>query len=263
MVTYNELGHFGRLGNQMFQIASTIGISLDNGQDYYFNKWVCNYTKTDFNSYMETPLSFGVLGQPIKYMREQDFGYNPIKLDKGINYVLFGYFQSEKYFKHYKDHILETFRMGDTHLNTLKEKYGEILKNSCSLHIRRGDYIKLQGKHTLIQLDYYSKGLKNIYGDDMDDVNVLVFSDDIKWCKENLQIPKGNLHFIDNNKDIMDLYLMSLCDNNIIANSSFSWWGAWLNLNKVKKVVAPKNWFGPNNSHLPTKDLLCDGWVII
>jgi hypothetical protein len=263
VVTYNNIGGFGRLGNQMFQIASTIGIALDNDIDYCFNHWVCRYTGSDFNHYMEEPLPKGGLTPPIQHKQENNFGYTPIKLDKNTNYMLFGYFQSEKYFKHHRKHILERFSLNEAHLNQLKEKYGDILDNSCSLHIRRGDYINSQNQHTLLDLGYYRRAISELYGDDLDGVNVLIFSDDIKWCKQNLDIPKANVHYISNNVDILDMFLMSLCTNNIIANSSFSWWGAWLNQNENKKVVAPKNWFGPHNSHLPTKDLLCEDWIII
>ncbi len=263
MVTYSNLGHFGRLGNQMFQIASTIGIALDNGSEYCFNRWICSYTSSNFNNFMKTPLNSGTLRKPISHIQEHGFNHTKLVLNKDINYKLFGYFQSEKYFKHHRGHILNVFTLGDNYLSKLEEKYSDILENSCSLHIRRGDYIGLQDHHTLVGVEYYKKALHNIYGDDLSKVNILVFSDDIRWCKESLQIPNTNIHFIANNIDIMDLYLMSLCTNNIIANSSFSWWGAWLNQNEDKKVVAPKNWFGPHNSHLPTKDLLCEDWIII
>ncbi len=90
----------------------------------------------------------------------------------------------------------------------------------------------------------------------------LVFSDDVEWCVNNFDFIEKKT-FIRNEKDYEDLYLMSMCNNNIIANSTFSWWGAWLNKNQDKIVIAPKTWFGSNYSHLGTKDLYCDGWKII
>jgi hypothetical protein len=90
----------------------------------------------------------------------------------------------------------------------------------------------------------------------------IIFSDDISWCKENLSFLNNKI-FIEGNTDFQDLYLMSKCKNNIIANSSFSWWGAWLNTNKDKIVIAPKKWFGISNSHLDTSDLYCNNWVTI
>jgi hypothetical protein len=105
-------------------------------------------------------------------------------------------------------------------------------------------------------MDYY----RNAIAEFSDDTRFLVFSDDIQWCKENF---KGdNFHFIEGEKDYVDLYLMSLCNNNIIANSSFSWWGAWLNNTPNKKVIAPKQWFG-KAKQLNTKDLIPETWIIL
>lgn len=264
VVTYNNIGGFGRLGNQMFQIASTIGISLENGLDYGFNPWVCKYTKINFNDYIKKPLkSLNLNNNPIVDISERNFGYSPILLEQSKNYRLHGYFQSEKYFKKHKEHIYNVFELSEDHMKNILEKYKNILTNSCSLHIRRGDYIGLQSRHTLIGLDYYINSLNKIYGDNIGGANLLIFSDDIEWCKKNINIEGANIHFIQGNVSIIDMYLISLCDNNIIANSSFSWWGAWLNKNDSKTVVAPKNWFGPHNSHLPTKDLFCEGWIVL
>ena len=90
--------------------------------------------------------------------------------------------------------------------------------------------------------------------------NFLIFSDDIVWCKNNFVGDK--FIFIEGEEDYIDLWLMSLCNHNIIANSSFSWWGAWLNKNNNKTVIAPKNWFGPNKKLDPT-DLYCKDWLVI
>jgi 5'(3')-deoxyribonucleotidase len=90
----------------------------------------------------------------------------------------------------------------------------------------------------------------------------LIFSDDIEWCKENFPNISDKFIFIEGNKDYEDLYIMSKCKNNIISNSTFSWWGAWLNQNENKKVVAPLKWFGSSINH-NTKDLYCDGWIKI
>ena len=94
----------------------------------------------------------------------------------------------------------------------------------------------------------------------MGDITYLIFSNDIEWCKKNFI---GNQFiFIEGEKDYIDLWLMSLCKNNIIANSSFSWWGAWLNTNSDKKVITPKNWFGPAINH-STQDLIPEKWFMI
>ena len=115
--------------------------------------------------------------------------------------------------------------------------------------------MNLPNHHPACNLGYYKEAIKLM------DVNkFIVFSDDMSWCKENFV--GDEFIFMENNSDYIDLWLMSLCDNNIIANSSFSWWGAWLNQNPNKKVIAPKKWFGPAINH-NTKDLIPESWIII
>ena len=126
------------------------------------------------------------------------------------------------------------------------------------MHIRRSNYVSLQNYHSLQEIDYYKKSIE-ILGED---IHFLIFSDDIDWCDKNLTFIK-NKTIINEFSDYEQLYLMSLCNNNIIANSTFSWWGAWLNKNNNKKVVSPKNWFGPANQGLNTEDIYCENWYII
>jgi hypothetical protein len=124
------------------------------------------------------------------------------------------------------------------------------------MHIRRTDYLSLSDYHYNQSLNYYNDAY-DILNDK--NINVIIFSDDINWCKENMKF--NNIHYIENEDNIVDLYIMSKCKNNIIANSTFSWWAAWLNENTEKKVFAPKNWFGHKG---PEKtNLLLDEWIII
>jgi hypothetical protein len=265
MVTYSNLGGYGRLGNQMFQIASTIGVAKDNGLDYGFDSWICKYTSTDFNTFIKNPLKKLIFDYNKKTFNthESSFSYQKIILDSNFNHILDGYYQSEKYFKNHEKYIKDIFELKSEYKNYILEKYGDKLKDSCSLHIRRGDYVNLQNHHTLIGDDYYKDALLKIYGENINNINLFIFSDDIEWCENNIKYDDFNIIYIKNNLDIIDLNLMSMCDNNIIANSSFSWWGAWLNKNPNKKIVAPKEWFGPQNSHLCTDTLYCEGWVLI
>jgi hypothetical protein len=144
-----------------------------------------------------------------------------------------GYFQSEKFFINNKDEIIEMFTHKET-ISKLKQEYGDILSNSVSIHFRRGDYV---GIGEALELDYYDFALQCLYEDYPVD-HVLIFSDDIDWCKKNIHYDKAK--FITGNKDYECMYLMSLCTNNIVANSSFSWWGAYLNRNPLKRVFMPK-----------------------
>jgi len=247
----------GGLGNYMFQIATTYSLSKDYGFDITFSTKnylkkhnSINYYKNNVFRKLKFDLSFT---QEFLYT-EPEFSYKKISIRD--NTKLNGYFQSEKYFLHNRNLIIDLFSATDNDLSYINNKYKDILnKKTCSIHVRRGDYLNLQNHHPICAIDYYKSAI-NIIGNDH---TFLVFSDDIGWCKKNFK--GNNFVFIENEKDYIDIYLMSLCDNNIIANSTFSWWGAWLNKNKNKKIIIPRIWFGNAKNNLPTKDLYPDGWI--
>ena len=139
-------------------------------------------------------------------------------------------------------------------------KYGDILnkEETISIHIRRGDYLEKEDRHPVCRMEYYQAAIE--YIDTFNSPIFIIFSDDIEWCKKHFI--GDNYIFIQDEEDYIDLYLMSLCKHNIIANSSFSWWGAWLNKNINKKVIAPQNWFGVNK-RLPTQDIYCEEWIVL
>jgi hypothetical protein len=251
----------GGLGNMLFQIASTYSLSLRDNK-----KMICDVSDVQmphkpYTFYTDNILrnvTFSNSLPVLDHIREVGFHYTPLqKVTKNVK--LFGYFQSEKYFVENRHEILELFKIDERTKHYLLQKYDEIInQNTCSIHIRRGDYVRLSAFHPIQTIDYYKQAIQ-IVGEEN---HFLIFSDDINWCKENLSFIK-NKTFIDGNEDFQDLYLMSMCKNNIIANSSFSWWGAWLNLNEDKKVVSPKMWFGEKNKHLNTKDIYCEKWITI
>jgi hypothetical protein len=249
----------GGLGNMMFQIATAHSVAIRDNKEM-----ICDirdmqiphkpYTIYTNNILRNVKFSNDLIN--LNHMGEGGFHYTPIpKIDGNVKLV--GHFQSEKYFTNYKTEILKLFEIDDTTKNYLLEKYGVIInQDTCSIHIRRGDYLGLPTHHPTQSIDYYKNAIQ-IVGEKK---HFLVFSDDIEWCKENFNF-LNNKTFISDNKDYEDLYLMSLCKNNIIANSTFSWWGAWLNNNENKKVIIPSKWFGVYNSHLNTNDLYCDKWI--
>ena len=137
----------------------------------------------------------------------------------------------------------------------LAEKY-EFINNvrTTSIHVRRGDYVN----HWLHHID-----LRNYYNfcfKQFENVHYYICSDDIEWCKNNLLF--DNILFVEGLDDIEDMWLMSLCKNNIIANSTFSWWGAWLNKNPDKKVISPNNWFG-NHVNINQNNIIPENWIKI
>ena len=253
----------GGLGNQIFQWAfgrhlsnlNNIPLYLDS--DFYKSD-ILGVTKRDFSlnkfPYLNYKLTDVLEKNGKQFLR---FFEQPVfeKLEYNIsyNYYLDGYFQSEKYFMESSNLIREELKPN----NEFLQKINHLLnKKTVSLHIRRTDYLNSNGYHPVQPIEYYQKALDIIGNYD----NLLVFSDDINWCKNNLYF--DNMIFIDGNDDVEDLWLMSLCKNNIIANSSFSWWGAWLNNNPDKKVIAPNNWFG-SQTNLNTTGIIPNSWIKI
>lgn len=251
----------GGLGNMLFQIATAFSVSLRDNKKLICDTRNMIVPHKPYNEYSENIFRNIEFSDSIHHeltLQEKGFNYNIIpKVDKNIK--LLGYYQSEKYFADYRREVLSLFEIDDKTLQYLINKYGKLLEEDiCSIHIRRGDYLNLQNHHPTLSIDYYTEAIK-LVGEDK---HFLVFSDDIPWCENNLRfIP--NKTFITENKDYQDLYLMSMCKNNIIANSSFSWWGVWLNKNENKKVISPSNWFGPAYSNHNTSDLYPKNWIKI
>ena len=249
----------GGLGNIMFQIASAYSVSIRDNKEMICDTRDMMIPHKPYTFYTDNifrKVNFSNSLSNLKHIGECGFHYCQIPNIDG-NVKLVGHFQSEKYFIDHRNELLELFEIDNETNTRLLEKYGDILnKDTCSIHIRRGDYLGLQNHHPIQPIEYYQRAIQ-IVGKEK---HFLVFSDDIEWCKENFDFLPSKT-FISGNHDYEDLYLMSMCQNNIIANSTFSWWGAWLNKNENKQVIIPSKWFGISNSHLNTNDLYCDKWI--
>ncbi|WP_443938129.1 alpha-1,2-fucosyltransferase [Pedobacter sp. MW01-1-1] len=162
------------------------------------------------------------------------------------NIYLDGYFQNPSYFEEIKQELIQDFKFPQLH--EAQENLANLIKtasNSVSLHIRRGDYLKpnLTDIHGVLNITYYKNAI-NYINQKIENPIFYIFSDDIEWCKQNFNFLQFEQHFISHTCAAwLDMYLMSICKHNIIANSSFSWWGALLNTYPDKIVIAPKNWF--------------------
>ena len=262
MIGFNHLGRQGRLGNQMFQYAATKGIAANRGYEFVvanhtepFDDGIGNMVKTEIFNPFNIKCRTGIF-ETTNYTAEKHFHFDENLFNKcPDNVSLYGYYQTEKYFKHIEDEIRKDFTFKDEVLEPCKEMIGEEKYNS--LHIRRTDYIKNYVSHTNLQPQYYKKALRGF----PDDSKFIVFSDDPEWCKTQSMFDDDRFLISENTDNRIDLCLMSLCEGHIIANSSFSWWGAWLA--KSKQVVAPRDWFGPKLKHQDTRDLYCAGWVVL
>lgn len=198
-----------------------------------------------------------------KLIDEPHFHFSPEILQLPDNVFLSGYWQSEKYFLEIEAQIRSDFSFKLPFSDRNSETAREISKsNSVSLHVRRNDFAKnskINAIHGLCTLAYYSAAIQFIE-EKIASPNFFVFSDDPAWVKSNLKINHPCV-YVEHNQGLEsynDMRLMSLCRHNIIANSSFSWWGAWLNSNAEKIVVAPQRWFVNGNN---TEDLIPHTWV--
>ncbi len=188
---------------------------------------------------------------------------NFMKLSKNI--YLEGYFQSFKYFEHIRTDLISSlnlFQFIKDNKSYLNLYYELNSYNSVSIHVRRGDYASnshINSIHGLCSLSYFHDAIDFIKSK-IDNPVFFIFSDDIDWCIANFSEP--NMNFLSSNEaPAVDLFLMSSCKHNIISNSSFSWWGAWLNSNTHKLVVAPKIWYLNKELNLGTRDLCPSEWI--
>ena len=266
MIGFNALGRMGRLANQMFQYASLKGIARNTGVDFcipYYEQAVDdgigNMLRTELFDSFDLQVNVGLLNKghaPV--VQERFFHFDEELFRMCPDHVsLQGYFQTEKYFKHIEDEISSDFTFKDGILDPCKAMIADV-DNPIALHVRRGDYVKNNANHPPCSLEYYKKGLEHFDSDR----NVIVFSDDPEWCNENFTDDRFLIS--ENTDNRVDLCLMSLCNDFIIANSTFSWWGAWLSANNDKKVIAPVQWFGTGyTKDHDTSDLIPDGWTRI
>jgi hypothetical protein len=248
--------NFG-LCNQMFQVAALTSHAYDDGLTAIFPQIKTpQYGGYDKNI-MSRVNSEDINTSNFKYI-EIPFGYH--KLSEKCNICYKGYMQSEKYFVHNRQLILDLFAPTEEIKQYIETKYGELLKsNLMSMHIRRGDYVHQPNHHPVTSPEYYLTAAEYITSRTAVDKYV-IFSDDIEWCKEIFGTDQ-NVVYIEGEADYIDLYLMSMCKHNIIANSTFSWWGAWLNNNPDKIVVAPTEWFGSARTNLNTADIIPQTWI--
>lgn len=271
----------GQLGNQMFQYAiyrkyQLKGADIKMDMSYYdsyphynsitiFNidiklasRKETLIEKDEYRTYLNRIRRkfYGRRQNVISEIGVKTYSYNPniFSLKRGF---IDGYWQSELYFDDIKEQLLRDF----TFPKIVDTKNSELLKRvhretSVSIHVRRGDYL---GGFPVMDMDYFNPAIEKIKSV-CDNPHYYIFSNDIEWCRANFT--NIDCTFVDWNsgaKSYIDMYLMSQCKHNVIVNSSFSWWGAWLNCNNNKIVVAPSTWF----YHAKTPNIYCKDWIVI
>lgn len=263
LFTYDYLERNGRLGNQLFQIAATIGKTAaypTPSMAYFKPDW-------EYRPYFSVPDPFFT----------KSYGTNPPDevLDGGTEY-----FQELHYFDQIEKRIREYFEPSDLSLEYLRsapeyEKvcYGMADKASCSIHVRRGDYTLYPDHFPLPTAEYYQRAVEKVL-EEQPKTEFYVFSDDIQWCKAHFGTQR--MHFVTGTPrpveivdrkrqgqplDQFDLFAMSLCDRHIMANSTFSWWGSWLSGDE--RVIYPSVWFGnhPAVRSIPWRKMIPETWI--
>jgi len=264
MIGFNFLGKMGQLGNQMFQYASILGISRKINTQFSIpkhgevvNDGLGNKLRIElFDVFNVNADNIGFVSGEDVLEQTFEFDQKFFSLNNKKNYNIIGYFQSEKYFKEYESEVRKNFDFLDYIKEDCKDAI-ELAKGSIALHIRRGDYLINNKNHNNLTMDYYEEALKYF----ADDRQVIIFSDDPEWCKEQQLFSDDRFLISETNNSRYDLYIISKCSDFIIANSTFSWWGAWL-ANKGK-VISPKKWFGPALEYKNTQDLYPKHWIKI
>lgn len=228
------LGQYGRLGNQMFQVAATACLAKDKNCDLVLP----NTDLAVIRKYFDIPcidLNKNHFALMKGRWSEPHFSYSPEIKNLPVNLDILGYLQSQKYITD-DIFIKSIFKFKENTLNKARDLLpkGELI----SVHVRRGDYLNFPNVFPLPSQKYYNLAIELIKKERPESIPV-IFTNDENWCRNNF----GNMPIF-SNEEHMDLCMMTLCDHHVIANSSFSWWGAWLAKSEKQIVFAPKDWFG-------------------
>ena len=254
LITFRPIG---RLGNCLFEAAACIGYAKKHGY-----KWAIPQRRGAGDTFEDKPtpwllpqfwpnlpMCYGGVGERYEQHDVSMFNYSPIPTFNGRDVTLVGFFQSEKWFDNAKEEVRAAFPL----------KHYPEYEGYVSIHVRRGDYVTNSNSFPPVTNKYISLAFDRV----PDDSKFLVFSDDIQWCKDNW---RGEwLDFCDETNEYEALSKMASCSHHIIANSTFSWWAAWLGHNPDRIVISPssKNWFGPGFTGKEPTDLIPDSWTKI
>ena len=250
MITFSRLGQKGNLGNQLFQIASTIGIAKKAGQQHCFPDW-------DYEDYFEFNFSKMQSTSTWNLMQETKFNYYEWSAENG-DIDLNGWLQSERYFSNVK--IKNVFKFKFDFENKLLEKYKILFtRKTILISVRRGDFVN-NPNYFQLSYKYYLTALLHHFGN-LESYNIIFASDSLSYCKKHFSF-LPNVFFLDNLKPIEQLCLGSKCDNYIISNSTFSWWIAWLGQGFQTKIIRPVAIFrGEYSKKYDESDYFPSTWV--
>lgn len=238
---------YGRMGNFLFQAATAMAYAWRHGLEFSL--------PSETKSAKHNPIYLQHLVNPLwsdgfeqVVIEEKQFCFQELPFKEEWRYkniILDGYWQTEKYFKEYRDRILAAFGY---------PYEGDRWKGFVSIHVRRGDYLKLKNKHPEVPASWIQAAMRKFPGH-----HFCFFSDDIQWCQFAFG-GRQDCSFSEGHDPETDLIRMSWCEHQICSASTFSWWGAWLNRNPNKRIIMPKLWYMPGHGGLDTKDIVPAQW---
>lgn len=254
MIGANNIGNAGRIGNQLFQFASLVGIARKNQYDYCIPSNKTNAHQVLEGCFKLPNIKFGCIdGKMVKESRL-------VLLED--NTWLHGHFEDYRLFENVEDEVRNNLVFHD-HIKAQAINYFESrnINHAIAVVVRRGDFLNLMNCHPVCKIEYYNNCLAQI--NNQNKRQVIIISDDIKWCKKNFKQP--NIHFLDFTppnieKQYFDLCVGSMCDDYVISNSTFAWWIAWLGRKSCKKVLIPDPWFGRGYRKKNTDGLYLPNW---
>jgi hypothetical protein len=251
----------GGLGNQMFQIAKAKTEGFIRGKPVYFRPFsfipmdgrqTFHYLGNVFRN-----IDFKMELGPVRRVCESSWAYGDVPYDDSAPVEFFGYFQSGKNFKDQKERIRELFAPTESFVQKMKDLYPAMWNaDSVSIHVRRGDYLSISDVLPVVGKSYIDASLQSIGASGP----IFIFTNDKEWVANHLRYE--NAIIVSGLEDYEDLWAMSLCGHNVMSNSSFSWWGAFLNANQNKKVCCPSTWFGPKGEK-DFQDVYEKEWTLI
>ena len=267
----------GGLGNQLFQVFTGLNYAIDHGRPIQFpykevvsdNPCRVSYWSTFLKNIAHLTTTVDIYRYERYFVKEFEYVNIPVF---DYNICLQGYFQSYKYFEKYFDTICKMIKLEEQKA-TIKSDYRDSIFNTSnetiSLHFRLGDYVNQQENNPIMPITYYKKSLSQF--DKAKPYRVLYFCEaaDNNTVNKSIEALQGefkNMEFVkvpDTIEDWKQMLIMANCTHNIIANSSFSWWGAHFNINSTKQVCYPSKWFGPSCNHYNTKDLFPTSWIYV
>lgn len=260
MITFRPIG---RLGNNLFQAAACIGYAKEHGTSWAIPKRRSAGDKFEDKPtpwllpkfWPNLPQCYGGGGHRYEQHDVSMFNYEPIPYFGSDDVTLVGFFQSEKWFASAKEEVKKTFPL----------KHYPEYEEYISIHVRRGDYVTNANSFPPIGMDYITEAMVYFTEFLKSEYKLVWFSDDLQWCIDTFKSVHKSDIYLDEPNEYTALSKMASCSHHIIANSSFSWWGAWLGHNPNKIVVSPhyENWFGPGFTGTPPKDLVPDNWIQI